>query len=187
MSRREVQFGLGDLAATMAELVGSDVPVTGGDAPPSAGAGETAYVHVGQLYVSAQRRLVSTILGSCVSVCLWDPQLGIGGLNHFLLPQCVNNGVSSPRFGNVAIGELLAELQGLGAARQRLKAKVFGGASVIDAFQTDKGSLGTQNVALARRYLADAGIPIVNEDVGGTQGRKLVFQTNDGSAWVRHI
>jgi len=187
MTRREVQFGFGDLAATMAELVGSDAPADQ-IGPPAALPGDTAYVHVGQLYASAQQQLVSTILGSCVSVCLWDAEVGVGGLNHFLLPQCVNNGVSSPRFGNVAIKELLAELHRLGGARHRLQAKVFGGASVIDAFQTNaNGSLGMQNVALARRYLADAGIPIVNEDVGGTQGRKLVFRTNDGSAWVRHI
>ena len=186
MTRRQVQFGLGDLATTMAELVASDSP-GGQDGPPAGHAGETAYVHVGQLYASAGQQLVSTILGSCVSVCLWDPEVGVGGLNHFLLPQCVNNGVSSARFGNVAIRELLAEVHRLGGARHRLQAKVFGGASVIDAFQTTNGSLGMQNVSLARRFLADAGIPIVNEDVGGTQGRKLVFRTNDGSAWVRHI
>lgn len=188
MRRREVQFGLGDLATTMAELVAGDGPATGEqDGPPSALPGDTAYVHVGQLFTSAVQRLVSTILGSCVSVCVWDAEVGVGGLNHFLLPQCVNNGVSSPRFGNVAIRELLTEVQRLGGARHRLQAKIFGGASVIDAFQTTNGSLGMQNVALARRFLADAGIPIVNEDIGGTQGRKLVFRTNDGSAWVRHI
>lgn len=185
-SRREVQFGLGDLAATMAELVATDT-TSEHVGPPSTPPGDTEYVHVGQLYASAEQRIVSTILGSCVSVCLWDAEAGVGGLNHFLLPQCVNNGVSSPRFGNVAIRELLAELHRLGGARHRLQAKVFGGASVIDAFQATNGSLGMQNVSLARRFLADAGIPIVNEDVGGTQGRKLVFRTNDGSAWVRHI
>lgn len=184
--RREVQFGLGDLAATMADLVASDQTDERGG-PPATPAGETAYVHVGQLYASADHKMVSTILGSCVSVCLWDAEAGVGGLNHFLLPQCVSNGVSSPRFGNVAIRELLAEVHRLGGARHRLQAKLFGGASVIDAFQTTNSSLGMQNVSLARRFLADAGIPIVNEDVGGTQGRKLVFRTNDGSAWVRHI
>ena len=188
MTRREVQFGLGDLAATMADLVASDSEAAddrGG--LPRAPSGATAYVHVGQIYASASPKLVSTILGSCVSVCLWDHEVGVGGLNHFLLPQCVTNGVSSPRFGTVAIRDLLAEVHRLGGARHRLQAKVFGGASVIDAFQASNGSLGMQNVSLARRFLADAGIPIVNEDTGGTQGRKLVFRTSDGSAWVRHI
>lgn len=187
MTRREVQFGLGDLAATMADLVATETE-TEQPGLPAVPPGATAYVHVGQLFVSAAHKMVSTILGSCVSVCLWDAETGIGGLNHFLLPQCVTNEVSSPRFGNVAIRELLAEVHRLGGARYRLQAKLFGGASVIDAFQPNSnGSLGMQNVSLARRFLADAGIPIVNEDVGGTQGRKLVFRTNDGSAWVRHI
>jgi chemotaxis protein CheD len=181
---REVLFGLGNLAESMAELVRSDGAADGNDLPATR---TTAYVHVGQLYASAQRATVSTILGSCVSVCLWDPTTGAGGLNHFLLPQCVENGISSPRFGNVAIHRLLEELNALGSPAHRLKAKVFGGASVLDAFQSPQASLGMQNVELARRILRDTGIPVVAEDVGGSQGRKLVFQTSDGTAWVRRI
>lgn len=181
---REVLFGLGNLAERMAALVGDEAsPETVEVAADAA----TAYVHVGQLFTSPKACTVTTILGSCVSVCLWDPTTGAGGLNHFLLPQCVENGISSPRFGNVAIHRLLHELAGLGSPRARLKAKVFGGASVIDAFQSANESLGLKNVNVARRLLADAGIPIVAEDIGGAQGRKLVFQTGDGAAWVRKI
>lgn len=181
---REVLFGLGNLAERMAALVGDEAsPETVEVAADAA----TAYVHVGQLFTSPKPCTVTTILGSCVSVCLWDPTTGAGGLNHFLLPQCVENGISSPRFGNVAIHRLLDELAGLGSPRARLKAKVFGGASVIDAFQSANESLGLKNVNVARRLLADAGIPIVAEDIGGAQGRKLVFQTGDGAAWVRKI
>ena len=181
---REVLFGLGNLAERMAALVGDEAsPETVEVAADAA----TAYVHVGQLFTSPKACTVTTILGSCVSVCLWDPTTGAGGLNHFLLPQCVENGISSPRFGNVAIHRLLDELAGLGSPRARLKAKVFGGASVIDAFQSANESLGMKNVDLARRLLSDAGIPIIAEDVGGAQGRKLVFQTGDGAAWVRKI
>ena len=181
---REVLFGLGNLAERMAALVGDEASPDTVEAGADAA---TAYVHVGQLFTSPKACTVSTILGSCVSVCLWDPTTGAGGLNHFLLPQCVENGISSPRFGNVAIHRLLDELADLGSPRARLKAKIFGGASVIDAFQGANGSLGMKNVDLARRTLADAGIPIVAEDTGGTQGRKLVFQTGDGTAWVRKI
>ena len=181
---REVLFGLGNLAERMAALVGEDAAAETVEAAADAA---TAYVHVGQLFTAPAACTVTTILGSCVSVCLWDPTTGAGGLNHFLLPQCVENGISSPRFGNVAIRRLLDELAGLGSPRARLKAKIFGGASVIDAFQTANESLGMKNVDLARRLLADAGVPIVAEDVGGAQGRKLVFQTGDGTAWVRKI
>lgn len=181
---REVLFGMGNLAERMAALVGEDASQETVEAAPDA---STAYVHVGQLFASPAACTVTTILGSCVSVCVWDQTTGAGGLNHFLLPQCVENGISSPRFGNVAIHRLLDELAKLGSPRARLKSKIFGGASVIDAFQTANESLGMKNVDLARRLLADAGITIVAEDVGGAQGRKLVFQTGDGTAWVRKI
>lgn len=185
MARGEVLFGLGDLADRMAELVGSD-PAGSTDGPADR-SGSTEYVHVGQLFASPTPCRVTTILGSCVSVCLWDPTSGAGGINHFLLPQCVENGISSPRFGNVAIHRLVEQLETIGSPRHHLKAKVFGGASVIDAFQSANGTLGMKNVDLARALLQEAGIPILAEDVGGTQGRKLVFQTGDGTAWVRRI
>ena len=183
---RDVLFGMGDLAARMAEMVGSG-EVASDPAAPLVGREGTAYVHVGQLFASAEPRTVTTILGSCVAVCLWDPVLGAGGLNHFLLPQCVSNGTSSPRFGNVAITQLIAMLQRFGCSAGRLKAKLFGGASVIESAPREAGSLGMQNVALARRMLWDAGITVVAEDIGGSQGRKLVFQTADGAAWVRKL
>jgi chemotaxis protein CheD len=187
VARGDVLFGLGDLADRMAELVGGDAGTAEEGAAPADRSGSTEYVHVGQLFASPTPCRVTTILGSCVSVCLWDPASGAGGINHFLLPQCVENGISSPRFGNVAIHRLLEKLESLGSARHRLKAKVFGGASVIDAFQSANGTLGMKNVDLARTLLQETGIPIVAEDVGGTQGRKLVFQTGDGTAWVRRI
>lgn len=183
---REVLFGLGDLAARMEEMVGSG-EVAGTPGAPLIAREGTAYVHVGQIFTSAQPHTVSTILGSCVAVCLFDPVLGAGGLNHFLLPQCVSNGVSSPRFGNVAIAQLIAEMQRHGSSASRIQAKVFGGASVIETAPREDGSLGMQNVTLARRMLWEAGIPVIAEDVGGSQGRKLVFQTATGAAWVRKL
>jgi len=185
VSNHEVLFGLGDLAARMEALVGGEALEADRDAPPSGQ--RPVYVHVGQLYAAAEPKLVSTILGSCVAVCLWDPTATVGGLNHYLLPQQVMNGISSPRFGNIAIAQLIDQISQLGGQPHRLKAKVFGGASVIDAFHSEHRSLGMGNVDLARRILRDAGIPIVAEDVGGTQGRKVMFQTTDGAAWVRRI
>lgn len=185
MSGPEVLFGYADLADRLAALAGAEESGVVGDAPPTDQ--RPVYVHVGQLFASAEPRLVSTILGSCVAVCLWDPAVGIGGLNHFLLPQRVENGISSPRFGNVAIAQLIERLTQLGGESRRLKAKVFGGASVIDAFHSGHRSLGMKNVELARQLLREAGISTVAEDVGGHQGRKVMFQTADGAAWVRRI
>ena len=75
----------------------------------------TAYLHPGQLFVSANSYAVTTILGSCVAVCLWDPVTQIGGINHFLLPTFSGEGIASPRFGNFAIKELLDQLAQLGS------------------------------------------------------------------------
>ena len=179
---REVLFGPASLVERMASLVGEELA-----GEPSPHATADAYVHVGQLYVSARPSSVTTILGSCVSVCLWDGAVGVGGLNHFLLPEVVENGQASPRFGNVAIQELIAGITDLGGRLPRLRAKVFGGASLMESTQPSGRTLGQQNVDLAGRLLREAGIPIVAQDVGGARGRKLLFQTGDGTAWVRLV
>ena len=145
------------------------------------------YLQPGHIVVSARPSTVSAILGSCLAVGLWDFSAGVGGLCHFLLPQWMGAGsASSPRFGNFAVGELLRQVCEAGAARQRLFAKIFGGASVLERGpEFEPARIGRRNVELARSLLADAGIPILAEDVGGNRGRKLMFQTHDGNAWVK--
>jgi chemotaxis protein CheD len=147
---------------------------------------KAVYLHPGQLFATAEPHAVTTILGSCVAVCLWDAQLGVGGMNHFLLPHFAGSRSTSARFGSVALELLLQKLVGLGARQAALRAKVFGGACVLEAL---RGShpLGDANVDVARRFLRRVEVPIVAEDVGGDQGRKLVFQTDDGSVVVRML
>jgi chemotaxis protein CheD len=143
------------------------------------------YLHPGQLTVSGEPSTVTTILGSCVAVGLWDAETGVGGMNHYLLPHFAGNGSASPRFGNVAMSQLLLRMQALGARVERLRARLFGGACVVEALRGTSVALGPRNVELARRFLKDAGIPILSEDVEGDRGRKLVFRTHDGGASVR--
>jgi chemotaxis protein CheD len=145
------------------------------------------YLHPGQIFVSAESYAVTTILGSCVSACLWDPLTKIGGINHFLLPLEVGAAQASGRFGNLAVRELIQELLTGGVAQGRLRAKLFGGACVLDAFRDRENHLGSKNVQIAREVLSAADIPIVGEDVGGRYGRKLIFHTDNGSAWVREL
>ena len=142
------------------------------------------YLAPGRLYASGEDVQVTTILGSCVSVCIWDAQAQVGGINHFLLPS---GSPASPRFGESAVALLIGRVLELGAQRGRLTAKVFGGACVLEAFRADQWSLGTRNVEIAREQLAAAAIPVVGEDVGGDLGRKLVFHVRTGAAWVRPI
>jgi len=145
------------------------------------------YLHAGQVVVSREPSAVTTILGSCVAVCLWDPLLGAGGMNHFLLPHWAGNGDSSPRFGNVAVQGLVQQMLRLGSRTANLQAKVFGGACVLGAFRARAEHLGTKNVQVARAVLAAEGIPIVAEDAGGDRGRKVIFHTDDGTVWIRRL
>ncbi len=145
------------------------------------------YLQPGQLYAAAQPSAVTTVLGSCVAVCLWDPIPRIGGMNHYLLPFVAGAGQRSPRFGNVAMAELVDRLVALGAVRSRLQAKVFGGACVLEAFRARQGHLGEKNAGVAFKLLEELGIPVVSSDVGGRSGRKLIFHTDHGNAWVAKL
>jgi chemotaxis protein CheD len=145
------------------------------------------FLHPGQMLVSAAPIRLTTIVGSCVSVCLWDSVGRIGGVNHFLLPFGGGVGPATLRFGNVAIARLIESLMGLGAAHANLVAKVFGGACVIDAFLGRGEHLGLRNAQAAADALAREGVPIVASDTGGRRGRKIIFDTASGTVWVREI
>jgi chemotaxis protein CheD len=143
------------------------------------------YLQPGQVFASTEPTEAMTVLGSCVAVCLWDRRLRIGGANHFLLPYLADGATASPRYGNVAIERLIRDLERLGSRTEDVASKVFGGASVLEAFRDERAHLGTKNVDLARRILGAHAIPIVAEDVMGARGRKLVFHTDSGIALVR--
>ncbi len=143
------------------------------------------YLHPGFVYASPEPTEATTVLGSCVAVCLWDARLGIGGANHFLLPHGGAGG--SPRFGDVAVPDLVGRMARLGCQRRDLRAKVFGGAAVVEAFRDREKHLGATNVERARALLAEQGIPIVAEDVEGHRGRKVIYQTDTGIALVRLV
>ena len=142
------------------------------------------YLAPGRLYASAEAVRVTTILGSCVSVCLWDPQARVGGINHFLLPD---GAPASPRFGQSAVPMLVSSVLDRGARRSELRAKVIGGACVIEAFRSASYPLGARNVEVARGRLRAEQIPIVADDVGGDAGRRLVFEVQTGSAWIKPL
>ena len=145
------------------------------------------YLHPGEVYAAARESVITTILGSCVSVCISERGSLIGGANHFLLPQQRGGESRSTRYAQGAIEELIDHLRSLGAQRTRLTAKLFGGANVLHAFKDDMRHIGAANVAMARTLLAEQNIPIFAEDVGGSRGRKLVFSSHDGSASVRRL
>lgn len=145
------------------------------------------FLYAGQLFVSPTPARITTVLGSCLSMGLWDAVTGVGGMNHYMLPHDIGMNAGTPRFAPTAIRELLAQLDKAGAKRSRLQAKLFGGACVMASFQANGSDLGSRNIEVAREYLHGMRIPVVFEDVGGRYGRKVVFRTDNGMAMVRKV
>lgn len=144
---------------------------------------ERVYLYPGTLWLAERPALITTVLGSCVSVCVWSDRYA--GMNHYILPRGGSD--RSPRYGNHALDLLFEGLLARGAKAGDLVAAIFGGASVLGPMASPETSLGRRNVVTARQFLADHDIPVVREDVGGEEGRKLVFRTIDGSTVVRTL
>jgi chemotaxis protein CheD len=146
---------------------------------------EVTYLAPGRIVATAERRVVRTILGSCVSVSLHDARLRVGGLSHFLLPG-TDAGAGSCRYGETALDQLLDEMKRLGTTPSRLRAGVFGGARVLhDAFQTMH--LGERNVEFAFSWLRRHNIDVAARDVLGAQARRLEFRVPDGTVDIRFL
>jgi chemotaxis protein CheD len=144
------------------------------------------HLQPGQLFVAQHPTAISTIVGSCVAVCLWDASKSIGGMNHFMLPIPAGAGITSPRFGNVAMEQLVTRLRDAGARLPMLRARVYGGACMFAEMKSPQ-HIGRQNADLAIEFLRRSGIEIVEIDTGGNRGRKLIFHTDGGAAWLTLI
>ncbi len=121
---------------------------------------------------------ITTILGSCVATCLFDPVARLGGMNHFLLPQCTGTSIQAASFGVNAMELLINSLIKEGAQRLRLKAKVFGGARMISGLS----DIGRQNGIFVLDFLKREEIECVGQSLGGTQARRVEFWPRDGRA-----
>jgi chemotaxis protein CheD len=129
---------------------------------------------------------ITTVLGSCVAVCLYDPLTRQGGINHFMLPFWNGSGLASPRYGNIAIEALIDRMHQMGCQTMTLQAKIFGGANVLYSINPAAG-IGKRNIDLAQNMLASAGIRIVASSVGGNQGRKIIFDTYTGEVFHQFL
>jgi chemotaxis protein CheD len=143
----------------------------------------------GQYHASKGPGSITTVLGSCVSTCLWDPLERIGGMNHFMLPGDATAAASpstvSGRLGVYAMELLINDMVRLGADRRRLVAKVFGGARVLQAFETlDVGALNSRFVL---DFLREEDIPVKGEDLLGVSPRKLHFFPATGKVQLRRL
>jgi chemotaxis protein CheD len=133
----------------------------------------------GDFYVTDNpQEVLTTILGSCISACIRDSAVGIGGMNHFLLPESDGEDRNAQRFGVNAMEILINDILKRGGARGRLEAKLFGGANVINTMS----DVGSTNAAFAKQFLYDEGIAITGGDVGGMMPRRIQFWPASGRA-----
>jgi chemotaxis protein CheD len=152
---------------------------------------ELITIHPGEYFATKGDTIISTVLGSCVAVGLFDEEVKAGGLNHFMLPGDVAKAdlVQSPnaKYGMYAMELLINDLMKLGARRGALKAKVFGGGSVLRI----EGGVGSKipgnNIEFAFEYLRKEGIPVLASDVGGREPRKIFFYARTGKILLKRI
>ncbi|NOZ56747.1 MAG: chemoreceptor glutamine deamidase CheD [Calditrichaeota bacterium] len=144
----------------------------------------------GEYYVSRDAEIVTTLLGSCVATCLFDPEVGVGGMNHFMLPGQLQPGPifasEAGRYGMFAMERLINELLKMGARREKLVAKVFGGANLLGG-QNDASRVPEQNVLFTLEYLQLENIPVLISDVGGTVGRRIYMFTDSGRVLLKRL
>ncbi len=134
------------------------------------------YIFPGQWAYSREPAEISTILGSCVGVALFDYKLKRGALNHYLLPDPMPNEAPSGRYGSIAIPAIIDAMIQDGSDKRSLQAKIFGGGSVLTGVTIGDG-IGNRNIELARKMLGDLGIPVHEENVGGLRGRRICLNT----------
>ena len=134
------------------------------------------FIFPGQLVVSTSPTLYTTILGSCVAVCLWDNKLKFGGINHFMLPLWNGEGLASPRYGNIAIDKLVSKMIENGSLIENIQAKIFGGGNIIES-ASGLYNIGERNIEMAISRLSEIKITITNSSTGGKLGRKIIMDS----------
>ena len=149
---------------------------------------EVAVILPGEYFVSYEPKVVYTVLGSCISVCLRDPFVNIGGMNHFMLAAPTREGgqdswAESGRYGSFAMEMLINEILKRGGNKNRLEAKVFGGGKIYDGTI----DIGAKNAAWALDYLEREGVPLMKANVGDVCPRKVYFFTDSGKVLMKKL
>jgi len=138
----------------------------------------------GEYFVSNEDLMVMTVLGSCIAACIWDGRVRAGGMNHFMLPEG-DGGEGGGRYGSYAMELLINHLLKLGARRETMQAKVFGGAQVMAGFSSM--NVGERNTQFVLDYLSTERIPVVSQDVLDIHPRKVCFFPASGKALVKRL
>jgi chemotaxis protein CheD len=149
---------------------------------------EAAKLLPGEFYVTGSNMVLVTVLGSCVSACIRDVRTGVGGMNHFMLPEGGNADEvanASARYGTYAMEVLINTILKQGARRDNLEAKVFGGGNVLEGLTV--ANVGPRNAAFVRAFLKTEGIPLRAHDLEDIYPRKVYFFPRTGRAMVRKL
>jgi len=151
---------------------------------------EAAKISPGEYYFTDKNMLIVTVLGSCVSACIRDIKTGIGGMNHFMLPDSGGPDKDSPvsesmRYGTYAMEMLINQLIRNGARRENLEAKIFGGGNVLRSFTTNM--VGDRNAAFVKQFLKDESIKVTGEDLLDIYPRKVYFFPRTGKVLVKKL
>lgn len=149
---------------------------------------EAAKILPGEYYYTAKDMLIVTVLGSCVSACIRDRVKGLGGMNHFMLPDGGDPGnpvSASMRYGGYAMEVLINDLLKAGARREHLEAKVFGGGAVLRGFSAM--NVGERNAAFVIQFLKTERIPVLAEDLNDIYPRKVYFFPRTGKVLVKKL
>jgi len=153
---------------------------------------QAAKILPGEYYVTADDEIITTVLGSCISACVRDPVFGVGGMNHFMLPESgaaakdawgSSVASASARYGNVAMEHLITDIQKFGGVRENLEVKITGGGRVL-ATMTD---VGKRNIQFVRDYIRLEGLRLMAEDVGDIYPRKVVYHPKTGRVQVKKL
>ena len=152
----------------------------------------SAKILPGEYYVTRSDEAISTVLGSCISACIRDPVVRIGGMNHFMLPEDNSSGKSAwmdgpgglaTRYGSYAMESLINELMKLGARRERFEVKLFGGGKILSSM-TD---IGEKNIEFAREFLTLEGFKVAAEDVGDVYPRRVLYIPATGVVMLKRL
>lgn len=145
------------------------------------------FISPGQIHVGDASVVVSTVVGSCVAVCMRDTTGTVGGMAHFLLPHGSERSATRLRFADQAIPELIDRLRKMAGGAAHFETKIVGGACVVESFNGPRRRLGESNIEAARGCLAKAGCEIEVEVTGGNVGRKVIYEVRNGSLWVQEL
>lgn len=149
----------------------------------------SAKILPGEYYVTLHNEMITTVLGSCISVCVYDPASGMGGMNHFMLPSSGNiseaeNLLSdSFRYGDVAMERMINDLLRNGAEKKKLVFKAFGGGKILQQM-TD---IGERNIRFLRKFMMLDGLRLTSQDLGGPHPRKVNFFPATGKVLVKKL